>query len=290
MTGQPAAARAFTGSEIKKRCKLLRQQIVDYKLASDEECATYWPGGAENPYRGYDGFIWCFAQFTRLCGRDEEATKRQDSEHMEGMLAEAVAAAAAATPVAVDCSDGETRNVYPKSYVALELLEGLAAVVERTRAIAARALVDMGDGVTDDVALQTLLPVTRSRAVCVWAWVITTEGPGFPWDGDAEAVEPPQWTAALAPEDLLALHHAHQTVNRSRLSIMAAAFPADPGERSRLGLGGMLASYAHEKGRPPREVMRLLSVGEAVAGAIASYETGEVARRNADARAKEQAR
>ncbi len=282
-TRAKAGSRQLTRKGLKERCTSLRMSLIEYRIVTADEIAPWWPGGAENPGRDYDAWIVCYAQ---LIGLNRVAQAKSDTlpggrSDRDEQLAAAVAAAAMAQPEAITLSDGTVRHVHPKSFEALNLLEGCDQVVRRTQAAGARAIRDQLETLDDDAFALLHEHIARSRAVRCWAWVLTHQGAGLPWPEDSGALELPTWTAALAPEDLLVIDAAHRRVNGERLAIMAAAFPSQPGERSRLAIGGMLASYAHEHGRPPRDVMRLLSIGEVVAGAIATNEAHEVATRNA---------
>jgi hypothetical protein len=276
----PSRRRRFDVAGLRAECRELRELCAAKSLATDEELAAYWPGGVENDLVGADAWIYCYSQLARFLGRREllERTRETARAELEG----AVRAAAAALPEPVALTTGP-RAVHPKSAYALEWLTAL----DRTVAAIAVQLVEASDVVREQPSV--VLPhAARALAVRTWAWVLTHPGPGLPWDDESSPIDPPEWTAALAPEDLLLLDRAHRQVNAERLRIMAAAFPAseDGSEPSRLALGGFLAGYAHEHGQQPSDIVRRWSLGEVFAASIAASEAHRQAEARAAAKAK----
>lgn len=277
----PGRRRRFDVAGLRAECRELRGLCAAKALATEEELAAYWPGGAENDLGGADAWIYAYSQLARFLGRREllERTRETAREALEG----AVRAAAAAQPEPVSLTIG-ARAVHPKSAYALEWLTAL----DRTVAAIAGLLVEASDAVREHPSV--VLPhAARALAVRTWAWVLTHSGPGLPWDDESSPIDPPDWTGALAPEDLLLLDRAHRHVNAERLRIMAAAFPAseDGSEStSRLALGGFLAGYAHEHGQQPSDIVRRWSLGEVFAASIAASEAHRQAEARAAAKAK----
>lgn len=272
---RPAApARQFTLSYLRARCTELRQLLAapGAGSASPEELKAAWPGGAHNPHRGLDGWIECYALLRAYTDRHDLMTARAETASSE--LERAVRAAAARQPVPVSLSIGE-RMVYPKSAWALAFLDSLDAVVEPLVA-AQLALV----GTEDADAIRALPSLAKGLAWRTWAWVLLSEGVGLPFP-DEGVIEPPTWTEQLLIEDFLLIWKAHRQLHYEASVIMALAMPKEPGEASRLSLGGFLAGYASEHGIAPSVLMRRWSFPEAMAAAVASAESHRVAEANA---------
>src|SRR5690348_13232097 len=62
---------AWSASEIKERCRGMRQTLTVRALATPEEIAAYWPGGAENQEKGKGGWIYCYANYVGFLRRAE---------------------------------------------------------------------------------------------------------------------------------------------------------------------------------------------------------------------------
>lgn len=269
-----------TTSTLKKRCTDLRTELREHpaNLATPEELTAYWPGGAENPERGLSGWIECYAQFIRLVGRLERLESHAATPELDERLRTVIAEAQRAQPESVTLSDGTTRAVYPKGIWALSYLEAFG-YVSAGALTALLAVIASGA----DVEQLVELPLTKTKAIRAWAWVLCTAGASVPWPDGASDLELPQWTAELTPQDLIALDAAHRKIHGERMAIMAHLFPPEPGAKSRLAIGGMLAAYQFDRGLT-QDAMRLLSVGEVTAGACATAEMHRVAKENADAK------
>ncbi len=269
-----AAPRRFTAGGLKTACSALRADLLTAGLASEEECRAYWPGGRENLDRGFDGFVYCYQQYGRLMGRGEPqhgADSKQDA-----LLEATVRAAAARQPMPVQLSIGE-RLVYPKSAWALAWLDALDSIIAPAATMAAE-LASSEDTAIDH--LRAFPVLLQAMAVRTWVWVLLSEGVGVPF-GDEGVIDPPEYTTKLLPEDLIAIYSAHQKLHYDAITVMAAAMPKEDGEESRLSLGGFLAGYASEHGVAPSHIMRRWSFPEAIAAAIATYESHRVSQLNA---------
>lgn len=250
----------------------------DSPIATSDELAAVWPGGRSNRYEGIDAWVWCFAQLTGFARRLEARDAAQHSDEKEDRVRAVIAAAQRAQPESVTLADGSTRAVYPKGIWALSYLEALGHVTAGVLT-ALVGLVAAGTELEQLVELQ----LTQTKAVRVWAWILATPGASVPWPDGATELDLPDWTSTLTPQDLLAIDLAHRKVHGERMAIMAHLFPPEPGETSRLAIGGMLAAYQYDKGLT-QDAMRLLSVGEVVAGAVATAEAYRLAKHNADAK------
>lgn len=265
---------------LRQQCRSLRTSLLDYQVATAAELEACWPGGAENALSGYDGWIECYALLKGLARRQERET--DVSQAAREALAAAVRRAAARAPVSATLSIG-TRLVYPKSAWALWFLQSLDAVVS-TVDVVAQELASLPDAVD----LRGLPSLTQGLAWRTWAWILTHDGVGLPF-AEADAIDPPTWTEQLLVEDYLALYAAHRALHLTDTSLMAGAFPPEGGERSRLDLGGFLASYAHEHGVPPADIIRKWALPEVYASAIAAAESHRIATANAKRSREERA-
>jgi hypothetical protein len=270
------ATRRFTTGKLKAECRSLRADIIEHELATDDECAQFWPGGTRNLMRGQDAWIYAFAQFTRLFGRLEQHQRDGERAARGDALQKAVLRAASRQPVRVELSIGE-RAVHQKSAHALFVLDSIDATVQPL----AEAVLQLADADPDDV--RGMIPLTKSLAWRTWAWILLSPGVELPF-GDEGAIEPPEWTEQLLPEDFVAIYAAHRELHFEAAGIMGAAFPREEGETSRLSLGGFLAGYASEHGIQPSEMIRRWGLPEALAAAVSSSENYRVAKANAEAK------
>jgi hypothetical protein len=185
-------------------------------------------------------------------------------------------------PVVVVCSDGKVRLVHPKSYHALAWLDSLDRQ-HLTHAAAAAAAAESENASAEELKVHALAPLVSSLAVRMWLWILTTPGAGLPFDEALETVDPPPWTKAIAPADVLAVFEAHVHVNHERLQVISRAFPSETGGgKSRLPLAGFVGALAHESGQDARLLMRSHSLGKLFAMSVAAAETAREARKRAE--------
>lgn len=276
----PATQTEWTVPAATERCRILRQSLVARGVPADRLDAGQ-PGTAEGRDPAtLDAWIQYYVDL-----RVEWAGLETQRQHDAALVSSAVAESLANAPHAVHLSVGG-RKVYPKSYHALRWLDcldwTLRDVAQRSAALAAQAEQD-----PSVLEARALAPLVESRAVRLWAWVLTHEGTGLPFDdADAERAEPPAWTRELTPEDLLRLAEGHVTVHAKRLKVLSEAFPADPSGETRLPLAGFLGTQAAELGVRPMELMRSWALGEAFASAITSAQAAREARAAAQAKAE----
>ncbi len=252
-------------------------------LASAEEIAAVWPGGARNPLRGYDGWIECYAQLTAFGERD---SMREDARaNAKARVAEIVARAAAREPVPVELSIG-LKAVYPKSAPTLALLDAIDALVVPAAQEVAELQQELahhaGAGSeAEALAMRVWSAVARSLALRTWAWILLSPGVGTPF-GDTGNIEPPSWTADLTAADVLAIYLAHRSLHHDDVHAMVLAMPRDDGgERSALGFGGFGIGLAMELKVEPHRVARRWSIPEQVAAGLTMHEQQRVAEANA---------
>jgi hypothetical protein len=276
-------ARAYSVAQLRAKCTELRRglSVPGDALASDDEIRAAWPGGDRNPYRGLDGWIECYALLSALGARQELQATR--AEEASGALERTVRNAASRQPVTVSLSIGD-RTVYPKSAWALAFLDSLDATMAPLAVVFSEIAEDEGG----HEALRGLPSLAKGLAWRTWAWVLLSDDVGLPFP-DEGVIEPPTWTEQLRPEDFLVIWKAHREIHYEASLIMSLAMPSEPGERSRLSLGGFLAGYGSEHGIAPSVLVRRWSFPEAMAAAVASYEAHRVAEANAKRKQGERA-
>lgn len=245
----------WTKKALRLRCENLRAVAERRKLATPEELAAYWPGGEENSEPGIGAWIYCYASYVRIMGRDEDGTAFQRKKRAD--LETALTQALASEGETVRFTDGTAQTVYPKSYHALRYLDFL----DRTKQVAideAASEVDVGA----QYAVSALAPLVESLAVREWAWILCDPSPSLPFPDAGQHPEPPEWTRALQAEDILALAHAHVRVNHARNALIAAAFPGEKDGDAGLTLSGFIGVMADEKNLRANELMRNWPLGE----------------------------
>lgn len=260
----------WSAPALETRCDALRASCLARGVPRPSIDAV-WPGGPENAVTDPLGtWIVCYGNLMALF-RHAEERQLVDRDQMDATLAAALARA----PVPVTLAAGDRVAVYPKSYHALRWLDTL----DRSLLDAAR-LADEAEQLGAFIAF----PLVESLAVRLWAWILTEETPGLPFN-EAAPGEPPAWTQSLEAADLLHLASAHAQVNATRLRLIAEAFPPERREdgSSRLSLAGFLGTTAQEMGVPAFDVMRRFSLGELFAQAVLAGQAAREARARASA-------
>jgi len=267
----------WSDRDIRRRCKQLREQlaVAAVDVVSPDELAAYWPGGAENAIGGRGAWLWCWAQYIRLCDRMRPAHAAIDADEAERARSDAQQDLA----VAVTLDSGHVVSVHPLGYVALEFLTTLDRSVTGAAELAAAVALHRTPASEQALALE---PLYRSFAVQVWAWVLTAGTAELPFDPLLEQPDPPAWTHAMTPADLLKLFTAHRQVNAQRNLLVASLFPQDTQASVRLSLAGFIGAYAHEKGKDAATYMRRFSIGKLFAQAVSAAQQHEAARQAAE--------
>ncbi|MBK6455370.1 MAG: hypothetical protein IPF87_04745 [Gemmatimonadetes bacterium] len=264
--------------DLKARCRRLRDQlsIAATDVITPEELAAYWPGGGENAQEGIGAWIFCYAQMVRLADRMREPTPAQ----RQGTLYRSEVALTDATldrAETVPLEAGEIVAVHPLSYEALELCATLNQVILFATEVAGQ-FAHQESAASEE--LRAFQPLVRSTAVRLWAWVITA-GPALPFPVSADWPEPPEWTAAITPLDLLALAGAHRRVNSERTALVAQLMPDDHTTSQRLSLSAFVGAYAHEHGGDAAAYMRRFALGKLFAQAVSAARSIEASRKKA---------
>lgn len=273
-------------SALRERCATLEHDLVSKKLVVPEAVAAVMPGGVNNPSTTPSAWMRAFEQLVRMhaVGSAPGATRRASEKASDDEIEDVLAAALADEPAQVECVDGATHQVYPKSYHALRWLDHLDAQL-KVRMTIARAIADTPHPL-EEVRAPMLAPLVESLAVRLWLWILTAETPGLPFAEDEADPSPPEWTKEVAPNDLLRFLNAHHEVNGRRLALLSAAFPAESTSGGRLSLAGFLGAVSSEKGLKTRDVMRQWSLGSVFAAAIANAESNKLAREAAERRSR----
>jgi hypothetical protein len=262
-------------------------------FATPEQIDAQRPGSVANPELtplAHLNFLRWLDRLHARGGKDDVATtvSAQSAE-----VDQAIADALSDRPQHVDCSDGETRCVYPKSYDTLRFLKSLDALLRfvgeewHLAEIEQDLTVKLSEGVS---GVRLLAPRMESLAVRLWAWIVTHPTAALPFDETKKLPDPPKWTRQLAPEDLLKLFNAHVAVNVLRLRIIGAAFPPDPasGDKSLLTFAGLLGAMVaeNEPGAAAR-LMKQTALGQVLATRILAARAAREASESAKKRAAE---
>lgn len=257
----------WTEPEVTERCRILTDTLRA-RGEPDTALAACAPGGERNAATDPLGaaITWYSLLRGRLAFLDWQEEAERERAHA------ALAAALTNAPIPVECSDGITRAVHPKSYHALAWCDALDRALEDVRGKAQRL---------EDLEMRAMEPLLQSLAVRVWAWILTHEGPELPFrEGDPN--DPPEWTEHLTPNDILALLKAHFTVNRERIALVARLFPSEKESESKLSLSGFLATTAQELHQRPSEVLTRWSLGEVFAQAVTAAQAAREGRQRAE--------
>jgi hypothetical protein len=203
-------------------CQQYRQDLLVRQVATADEIAACWPGGADNNDKSTWGWVRCYGSLrvmvARLSPAERAAAEAQRKQQVLDALSD--------TPETVELSGGVTRTVYAKSDVALGMIDGLnrklAAIVDDASVL---RLVDTAEAI--DLCIRA--HSEQSFLQRVMAWIITTPGPGLPFPENAIEVELPDEYASLTPIDYYILAEAFQRVNILRLAMLSDS--RTPGKR-----------------------------------------------------------
>jgi len=257
---------------------------VSAPLATEEEAAAAFPGGANNPLTGHDAWIECYAQLTAF---GERRTMREAGrEQARERIAEVVARSSARQPRPVALSIGDDYLVHPKAPYALAWLDTIDRIAAplASHALSLVSLLESTDA--DDVAASRWAPLVHSKAMRTWAWILLSEGAELPF-GDSGAIEPPEWTQSLLWPDFIAIYIEHRTLHADDVMAMMAATQSEPGEeRSRLGMGGFYAGMALEIKIDAAHLIRRWSFPQSVAANFTAHEQQRIGEANAKRKAQ----
>lgn len=274
-------------AELKERCRVIRDTISARSLATDDEVATYWPGGDDNPGRDLRAWVYAFANLVRFSGRMVVAPE----VHLAARAAadQSVIDALRAQPAIITLTNrGYTQRedtrvtVHPKSFDALQWFAArdarIAWLNEQRAAILARALPEspgLAERIGTEIAYQYGLMVMAA----------TASGPYLPWEIGEEPELLDEPTDALSPVEMLQVLNAFVEVNALRLHALQRLMSPEEGNE-RPSWATFFASQASEPGNPSaRALMRDRSLAEVIATALVASD----ARKRAADRAKQKA-
>lgn len=258
--------------DLRRRCRVLREQLAAAAadVVTPAELAAYWPGGGSNQVGGRGGWIYCYANLVRLADRLRAEYASVAPDEAERARVEGLRDA----PVPVTLTSGAMVHVHPLGYEALEFLTTLDRTVTLAQELAAAVALQRTPASEQALALEPLL---RAYSVRLWAWILTGGTAALPFDPIVDDPEPPAWTEAMAPQDLLALFAAHRKVNAQRNALIASLFPSSNDAPVRLSLAGFIGAYAHEKGQDARAFMRRFAIGKLFAQAVSAAQQHDAA-------------
>jgi hypothetical protein len=257
----------LTLGELRQTAELTERQLVSAGVITEEVVALRRPGAPAYPDEGVPSWLRYYNWLGIMTGRRTPDPDRSPAAADEAKRA--LSEASANVPREVRLSSGQVVAVYPKSLFALEWLESLDhAYLSTVKACAEASAL----AVPADRTVAMLGPLELGLARRLWAWVLTHPEPGLPFADIGPKPEPPAWTAALQPEDVLALFEAHRHVHHTTLSIISTMFPREPDAASRLPLHGFLAAEARDRGARSGDLLRNWALGEIFATSVSAAE------------------
>lgn len=267
--------------EIRIRCDKLRDHILHFRLASEDEVGGYWPAEPEWPLEGVtpasyledapggehaatarqltdeDPWILCYGHMCRLFGRQEWL--REGSDHASEQLLKALRD----EPESVQLTTGETITCYPKSFDVLEWAahHGWTIGYVEARRIALESHVEEDGDVDREAVPEPLSTLHAARREVVdqqalLCWVATSEGVGFPFRGNGDRWRPaegepvPPEFYEMHPLDVRFVVEAFRRVNYLRLHWLPQLKPREREGRS--GWEAFWANRAKRTGKPSR--------------------------------------
>jgi hypothetical protein len=245
-------------------------------LATDEELAAYWPGGAINRLRSRGGWIFCYANYVRFLGRGE--TEHSDSLERLGLQVLAGEPAEVTLLAPPPELERPVLRVYPKGGRALLFCHARDWRIGWL-ATACRTLQERG--APEDQALLDRATAELAYQIGLFVWVITHPGPGLPFPTGTALPQPPAPFLALDPVDLAQLNLAHAQVNGTRLALLRKQIQLtlSPGERAREStFFDFFGNLAIELGTPLDRLLEDWSLEQLLGAVLASASTREAAR------------
>lgn len=270
---------------IRARCERARDVLSRKQVASAEELADYWPGGAENTDPDPLGqWVYCFANYTRFLGRMAPEAEARRREAGEAALLAALREDAVTVDLVRPIGDRATVAVYPKSEHALSHLA--ARDLELGRLVGAWQYLTTEAGPQEVAEQARLVAAEMAYQNRVMVWAVTHAGSGLPWLVEADAPEPPAWLLALDPADTLRILRAHQEVNGRRIALLSERMGRGRGTGH--GWATLAATAASELGVSSRSLLRDTSLAgwlaQLLITADAKREAAETARAESEAK------
>lgn len=212
---------SLTAEVLEARCREYRDIFLDDDTATPEELDPYWPGGAQNPLTGQDGWIVAYGRCHWLLGRaighEEERTRGQRMGHAERDVLKLLTDEPERVTLVDRSEDGREQylSVYPKSAMALEHI----AAANLLCAWLCDQITILEQHAEGPLDLERLIEARAMRGyyerlIC---WIATTKGPQLPYP--VEAVRPalPAYIEQLSPLDYYLLCEAFTRIHADRL-------------------------------------------------------------------------
>lgn len=245
----------WSAEGLEKQCTELREILGD-GVATQQELTDYWPGGSENPVTDPLGkWIYCFQQYGRMAGRlDDEKTDKQLAK-AEADVLEALRGSPAEVELVAKHRDGSPRflQVHPKSFETLLHIEArdrelgrLAEALEAMESLPAQAQVEWGRKLMAEIAYQ-------QQVLC---WIVTTPGPGLPFDEGKTRPTVPKLYRLLETQDIVSILKGHRRVGALRLARVADLLGAGRAKGKRQSWAVLASTASSELGVSSKSLLR----------------------------------
>lgn len=266
-----------TTAGLRERARKFRDALLALGAATPDEIASYWPGGERNRDRGHDGWVYCYGQLARLMGRTEQQEHASEAEQTLARLAaeDALRGAVQLVRLTDPDRDGKPRSVAvaPKSYHALVHITERDGYLGRL-ALDVSALAEASSGAAILTRGQAIQEMNyQHRVLC---WIVCQEGCQLPFRDSEERPEPPAWTEALSPFDIVRIIEAHKLVNGVRLQLaLRLLAPPEPGTGQRIGAWATILVTASERMKIPVQTLARDYTLESLIAQLAIAREGE---------------
>ncbi len=241
----------------------IRTALLDARAMSDAEIAEFWPGGASNPERDVEAWLYAHFNLARFSARAEARQEYNEGAHAgrSDQLLNVQMGLPRVLPLAVPLEiDGVVvRDVrlHYKSWPTLRRMATLASVSNHLI-----MAIEPLEGALEYVDLIVEAQEWRDRILQMLLWAAISDAPhgkgyGLPWDPTKEMwPEIPEWLDRIDVADVLAINVAHAELHGRALLAIAPFLKHGDDERDPLaGWETFFASYATEKGLEARMLM-----------------------------------
>lgn len=196
------ALRSISVKQLKFECITLERAVLQGKLATEAEIAPWRPGEEKNPAKDASGWLRFYTRLHRFHARGEmqqvgDVMAKSDADVLNALRSH---------PVQVDIESATPLFVYPKSMDALMHVHGLDLQLKwMTRQL---TLLQRMAGAEAIDAIPKVLS-TMAYTYQLLCWIITTKGPGMPYEADDPNPTPPEYITSLDPLDIIKICQAH---------------------------------------------------------------------------------
>jgi hypothetical protein len=278
---------------LEARANLLELSVRKTGHIPPAEIDAERPGTVLNPDTSAMGWLHYLCQLHRMHERGPASTTTTGSLRWDSLNMTDVRAALHAEPITVTMEDGTQRAVYPKGEYALArvvMIEfTLRYALERRLALELVASENTSPELLDALASAVDLQSVLERE---FVWILTHPGSDVPWEEEARwTVEPPLWTRAITPIDMMMIRAAHLDVNLLRINAVSERSRrlAGKGTGEGMPLAAFMGLMASELGVQPKELARRWSLGEVFVQSLMRWEAMERARMQSEQEAAAQA-